>query len=377
MTSEPANVLIAVICLATLILAGGFTQAMVPVNGDLQFELNQGGGIECPEDRLIRPCADFGSGLSSDTWRVQLIEPFLEDLIQVNDSTPPESNTPTPESERSGTESSTTPTKTDSLGANATPAGGEGGGSSTQTEANIANDTRAGTGLGRDIDWLLWPLLAVIGGMIAAGIALSLRDGPIEGPRDLLAVPKYARDVLLSLLVGVSTRFGSWLLAKWSGVIGLVKGAFSSTPETADRQIGREVLSLTGILYGLRRLPVLIVRRIVGDKWGDASTDGVSEATSGAASSVSPPTGEFDIIQAWTWLAGRTTSDRQRIRTPEDIARDAVDQGFPREAVYDLLAAFRDVTYGGFEASGSRLQTAREAYEMLRETEQPSAGGSD
>lgn len=373
MTSEPANVLIAVICLGALVLAGGITQTLVPEEGEVGFVIDRGGtNVECPEDRLIKPCWNRGANVSQDIWRIQLFQPFLEEAVTVN-GTPTPTPTPTPSSSGgTGSESTTTAT-----GDGAMSDGGEGG-QSTRMRPTATIDDRegAGIGLGRDVDWLLWPLLGLIGVVMAIGIGYGVRGGSIARPRDLLAVPGYVRDVLLSVLVGGATRFGSWFQARWQAMVELLSKAFEPTATPHARGGGRRLPGLIGVLQGIGRLPVVLLDRLRNEQVAEGSEEG-SKLTTDAEFKATPSSDEVDVNRAWAWLAERTTSNRSGSQTPEDIARDAVDRGYPREAVEELLAAFRDVTYGGFEASGDRLRTARRAYDAIREAEEHHVEGGD
>lgn len=368
MTSDPANLLIAAICLTTLVLAGGFTQTLVPENGDVRFAVEAGG--LCPENQVVRGCVP--RNMSGDVWQVQLIEPVLRDLVEVNGTSSTQGSTDPP----TGTDTSaSTPTETDpgATGARATTAvGGQGPPTSPAATTAVPTDRQAGFDLDAGVRWLLWPLIAVIGAVGTVGVAVALRRGPVETPRDLLRLPRGAGDVLLGFLVGVTAR----LRTLWASVVGLVVRV--SSRGAAPRHPSAAQLPIIGqFLRGLARLPITLVDRLLSPAATDGTPERRQRETIVRERLPDPAADEFDIRRAWAWLARQTTDRRPGSRTPEDIAWAAVDRGYPREAVYELLASFRDVTYGDLPPTDSRRQAARQAYEVLRDAERSSAGGGD
>lgn len=90
---------------------------------------------------------------------------------------------------------------------------------------------------------------------------------------------------------------------------------------------------------------------------------------SGPRSSAEPEPedpGPPSVEEAWRTMAERVRVPNRRARTPEEVARAAVERGFPDDAVRRLTDAFREVRYGGFSRS-SRTETARSALDRLRE----------
>ena len=69
--------------------------------------------------------------------------------------------------------------------------------------------------------------------------------------------------------------------------------------------------------------------------------------------------------EAWAALSRRVAIPNRRTRTPGEIARTAIDRGYPDEPVQRLTDAFREVRYGG-RSRGDRTEIARSALERLR-----------
>lgn len=72
------------------------------------------------------------------------------------------------------------------------------------------------------------------------------------------------------------------------------------------------------------------------------------------------------VRRAWHRLVDRLGVARRETHTPGQIARRAIDAGYPDDAVDRLTAAFRDVEYGGRAESDDRVRAAYEALDRIR-----------
>jgi hypothetical protein len=72
----------------------------------------------------------------------------------------------------------------------------------------------------------------------------------------------------------------------------------------------------------------------------------------------------FSLRELWRQFARRVVPGSWRTRTPGEVARAAVDRGFPREPVEELTDAFRDVEYGA-ESATTRRERAKAAFDSL------------
>ncbi len=387
MTSEPANLLIAVLCLASFVFAGGFTHTLVTEYSDLQFVIQSGtSAIECPPDRVIRPCAS-GSG-SANRWQLQLSPPFLENLINVNSSgivtvkgSTSESSTPDSTS-GSGTPSSSSPTDGTQGGAETGTAsphlGDQDRPTSHETSAPpTTNHGAGGLGLGAEFDWILWPVLALLGGLGLVGLILSLRRSPLNTTGDVLHVVALGPMVLISNIIRLATRITERLQAAWAAGWARFGELSEARPAFDIQPIGQRFIGPGRLLTMLSKWVNDIIHRL---EQPSASAPSGGQASRGAKPTEHLPRfadSEFDVRRAWGWFAQLVNGGDHPGRTPDDIARDAVDRGFPQSAVADLLTAFRDVTYGGQSPSVDRLKDARQAYDRLRESELTSDPGDE
>lgn len=113
---------------------------------------------------------------------------------------------------------------------------------------------------------------------------------------------------------------------------------------------------------------------------GSRSVGGEDEAAipddDGPTATTDAPATEADdeptptVRRAWHGLVDRLGVPWRETRTPGQIARRAIDAGFPADAVDRLTAAFRDVEYGGRAETDDRIQSAYEALDRIRSEEE-------
>jgi len=165
---------------------------------------------------------------------------------------------------------------------------------------------------------------------------------------DLLAAGRESIPALL-------TRLGSWLL---------------DLP-------GRALAGLLAVLGWLRRAPGRLWRWLWSFRRSDDEDDGETVDTEHGRDhgrSDVPAEGPTGLREQWRAFARWIAPRRWRQRTPGEVARDAVDAGFPAEPVRRLTAVFRDVEYGNAQISDERRERAREAFESLSEHRRETTG---
>ncbi len=67
----------------------------------------------------------------------------------------------------------------------------------------------------------------------------------------------------------------------------------------------------------------------------------------------------------WRRFVAVVGVERWETKTPAEVAREAVERGFPERPVDALTAAFRDAAYGG-RAEDAHLDRAEEALDSVR-----------
>jgi transglutaminase-like putative cysteine protease len=104
---------------------------------------------------------------------------------------------------------------------------------------------------------------------------------------------------------------------------------------------------------------------------------GEVDVEAAAAAAEAPDTADrrLTVRRAWQAMLAEAGLRRREHRTPGELARSAVDRGYPADAVGTLTDAFREVEYGRYEPSGGRLDRARRALERIRSFGADDGGG--
>lgn len=128
------------------------------------------------------------------------------------------------------------------------------------------------------------------------------------------------------------------------------------------------LIASVGGLSVLALLVVLWRREDVGVE-SDTDGDGTDESAAAFRRSVTADESDstervLSIRELWRRFARWVVPGAWRTKTPGEVARAAVDRGFPREPVEALTDAFRDVEYGS-EPATSRRERARAALDRL------------
>ncbi len=195
-------------------------------------------------------------------------------------------------------------------------------------------------------------VLAAIGAL--AGVALSAQQRGIT-PRSvastLIAVARGAVSYAVGALVGLAGAFDD-LAAElrtaaadgWRGVLAWVASLPGRVRVPDVRGLFANVAATVGAASG---------REHESTEWGtESSTD-----TDGSR-----------LRAVWRRFVGVIGVDRWETKTPAEVAREAIERGFPKKPVYALTAAFRDAAYGG-RSESSRLERAEEALDSVRESD--------
>lgn len=244
---------------------------------------------------------------------------------------------------------------------------------------------------GVDVDGGVWSLadaVTVLVQSILAGalelaealeaIVLQGHDALVELRSRLAAVPQsvtvLAAEVvawLRRILFRVRDGFTDLDKRKMGAVVTVVvvAAAVLAVGGTAER------LAVLGLLV-LAGVAVFVHRRRLGDR--EPAEYDQDQANAGA---VSIDVGSIDEVrpslrEQWRAFARRIDPVGWRRRTPGEVARSAVEQGFPREPVTQFTEVFREVEYGNQPLSSNRRTRATEAFGTL-ESAAPRAEDGD
>ena len=280
-----------------------------------------------------------------------------------------------------------------------TPAGADDPATGTPTPTPEPNETAASTpappdsGDGSSLNWgaVLWAFgLAAGGVLVLAGVRQRRgRRYPLLGllPIDEARLPESGLPGLLAdlprrsmlVVLGVGTSLspavdavstladgvGSALSTGGRSVVRGLGVAVVGVPSELARGFGGLGRGLGG-LFSLSGALASIGSGVTSRDWGadedDASSANESTDASGAAIDPGPP----DVEEAWDAMTDEVRVRHRRAATPTDFARAAVEQGFPADAVETLTTVFREVRYGNYPSSESRVESAREAIAAIR-----------
>lgn len=180
--------------------------------------------------------------------------------------------------------------------------------------------------------------------------------------------PRRALAALRRLLAGVyarGRRLASLLLTpRGAGAVALVLAAAAAGFVVADVE-GAAVAAVAA---------VVLVAAVAWTRSRDRTTGGsTASETAGLRPPPSAESGDGaeadwqpSLRDLWRRFARRVVPGRWRTRTPGEVARTAVDRGFPAGPVDQLTDAFRAVEYGDRSPSDELRDRARTAFEAIR-----------
>ncbi|WP_132058807.1 DUF4129 domain-containing protein [Halorussus amylolyticus] len=277
----------------------------------------------------------------------------------------PDSNTPT-----ETTVEETTDETTDSTTAETTT-------TETTTEEETTTATSSNTdGGGPDLSGVF----AVLTGLATAVVALGFWSG-------VLGLAETSTGGLPFTVTVGGRPVGSLVGTIPSRTMGFVVGLSASVPRLLDdaaslaREVGGGLSTVTGA-QGLGTTFAAIPRAFAGLGAGASLLSGIGGSVSlpsfggrgresGSGGSAPTPdsepeeTGPPSVEDAWQAMSERVRVRNRKARTPEEVARAAIDRGYPDDAVRRLTDAFREVRYGGLSRS-NRTPVARSALDRLR-----------
>jgi len=254
-----------------------------------------------------------------------------------------------------------TATPTPAAGGAATPAEADGAATPTDSdEGGVSSDDDAG-GLGWLGQWVTAFVVVVGVALVGAGEGKS-RDWPMFRRLPVPAVTvvglgQAASTASMSFLVRLSSTVPG-LLAGLSTAAAATGSALSTALAGTGRGLGAAVVTvprgiahaLAGVGTGLTGFLSTMTGTTTASGSGPGSFGG--GRSSGSADSADgededPDEPPATVEDAWVAMVERLPGGHRETKTPGELARLAVDQGFPVAPVETLTDAFRRVTYGG------------------------------
>lgn len=167
-------------------------------------------------------------------------------------------------------------------------------------------------------------------------------------------------------VAGLPGRLLRWLRARLSGrrvVAAVVAVAFVAVATVRWGTPGT-LVSVAVVLGAVAVTKWWRRRSRATDSGGETTATATSGTISGATSGGDGSVSIVSLRELWRRFARLVVPGDWRTRTPGEVARAAVDRGFPREPVEALTRAFRDVEYGG-QPTESHRERAREAFDAI------------
>ncbi|WP_423746262.1 DUF4129 domain-containing protein (plasmid) [Haladaptatus sp. SPP-AMP-3] len=225
-------------------------------------------------------------------------------------------------------------------------------------------------------------ILVLVGG---AFLAVGFRRGTLALDGDG-AIPLTVRGISVGELVGkIPAR-----------TMGLVVGFSASIPRLADDaidllgEVGRGLAASTvglgsalgrtiavmgrgfsGTLFaigsvgsGLFSIPEAVSRPTLSGR-SDGESTGRTATNGGTAPAEPEERGPPSIEEAWESMTEHLPVRRRRTTTPGEYAREAIQRGYPADAVRQLTDTFREVRYGSLPPTANRTKLARAALDKI------------
>ena len=212
-------------------------------------------------------------------------------------------------------------------------------------------------------EWVRHAALWVAGvlGRVSSAIVSRIRGHSVRSfLRETLRVPIWVAGALRRAGRRVVRTVPPALLVGSIALVGIVTGVtyYLEGPRAA----GVAAVAMTGVVV----LVSLLVMVVGGDD-DDESADGEQSATVETT-----PTGtgterenSVTLRRLWRTVARWVVPGRWQSKTPGEIARAAIERGYPEEPVEKLTRVFRDIEYGNRSMTADRWQATKDAFRQL------------
>ena len=239
--------------------------------------------------------------------------------------------------------------------------------------------SRGGMTTTTSLDGLFVPYVVVLGALVAlAGGAAAIRRWGSEATgvaATLVTTVRTAIRQVPGVLVALATRADvavERLFAALRRALTLARERLRATVAwlRALREGTAELADLRTVLVARWHRLRLWLRRLRrrGFRRGgtEAAFESATEQAVAAASDGDTEATERTVREVWFEFVTLVGVRRRRRTTPGEVARKAINNGYPRDAVRDLTDAFREVEYARNRSRAPRLERIREALAAVR-----------
>ena len=168
-----------------------------------------------------------------------------------------------------------------------------------------------------------------------------------------------AADRLRRLTAAVSLRRAATLLAGAVALAVVVAAGYLAAGGPGAVAAAVACLVLAAVAWARRR-------RAPADE-PPPDDSGVAGAVTGTSVRAPDARGQRSFREVWRAFARLVVPGQWRISAPSEVARVAVDRGYPERPVEELTALFREVEYGGRPLSAAVRDRAAAAFERIRD----------
>jgi len=129
--------------------------------------------------------------------------------------------------------------------------------------------------------------------------------------------------------------------------------------------------AIVGFMNAIYRTVLLLVRSLRGSSPTATPREESTESPTAASTSSATDDRTTSVRTIWTRFVRLAVRQITPTHTPGEIARTAIEKGFPRQPVLRLTNAFRATVYGPQSRPESLTDEATSAMELIETTDAP------
>ncbi|TYT61917.1 DUF4129 domain-containing protein [Natrialba swarupiae] len=217
-------------------------------------------------------------------------------------------------------------------------------------------------------DWVVARTLAIVAAL----------ESLLAWLRSLVTAVRLRIASLPRSVTGLARALGRWLAALPGRAVEATRRAIAATPRPGVRTVvavaaGATLVAASYVEFGERVAAVVatvfvclaVVYRFVGRDGADSSEAADAPSEAGPIRSEADTADDRTFREIWRAFARDVAPRRWRTRTPGEIRRRALEEGYPREPVAELTTLFLEVEYGDRARSETVRRRGADAYDEI------------